>query len=81
MWPAARNCSRRRFLQLLSLSALGSIVNRPFGAIAVPENSSPHFEEIPGNVSGIHWRHIAGLSREMYMPETAGAGCAFIKTI
>src|SRR5207248_1921030 len=62
---------------LLSLSALGSIVNRPFGAIAVPENSSPHFEEIPGNLSGIHWRHIAGLSREMYMPETAGAGCAF----
>jgi hypothetical protein len=35
------------------------------------------FEEIPPTRSGIHFRHVAGLSPEMYLPETEGAGCAF----
>jgi hypothetical protein len=37
----------------------------------------PAFEEIPPAGSGIHWTHVAGLSPQMYMPETAGPGCAF----
>ncbi|MGH9518843.1 MAG: FG-GAP repeat domain-containing protein, partial [Terriglobales bacterium] len=28
--------------------------------------------------SGIHWTHTAGLSPSMYLPETVGAGCAFL---
>jgi len=36
------------------------------------------FEEISSDLSGIHWRHTAGLSAQMYMPETSGAGCAFL---
>jgi hypothetical protein len=38
----------------------------------------PAFEEIPPSASGIRWQHVAGLSPEMYMPETAGPGCAFL---
>ena len=36
------------------------------------------FEEVAPAESGIRWTHVAGLSPEMYMPETAGAGCAFV---
>jgi hypothetical protein len=36
------------------------------------------FEEIPAAVSGIGWRHVAGLTPNMYMPESLGAGCAFL---
>ena len=36
------------------------------------------FEEIPAAKSGITWTHVAGLSPEMYMPETVGPGCAFL---
>jgi len=37
----------------------------------------PAFEEIPPSASGIHWVHVAGLTPEMYVPESLGAGCAF----
>ena len=37
----------------------------------------PLFEEIPSSRSGITWSHTAGLSPDMYLPETVGAGCAF----
>ena len=46
----------------------------PLLAAAAP----PAFEEIPPSVSGIHWKHVAGLSPQMYLPETVGAGCAFL---
>ena len=36
------------------------------------------FEEVPGSVSGIRWVHTAGKSAEKYLPETTGAGCAFL---
>jgi len=36
------------------------------------------FEQVPGSVSGIKWRHVSGRSSEYYLPETAGAGCAFL---
>jgi enediyne biosynthesis protein E4 len=38
----------------------------------------PAFEEIPASASGIQWRHYNGRSAEMYLPETVGAGCAFL---
>ena len=38
----------------------------------------PAFEEIPPSTSGIRWTHVAGLSPEMYLPETIGPGCAFL---
>ena len=36
------------------------------------------FEEIPSSMSGIAWRHANGRSPEYYLPETTGAGCAFL---
>jgi hypothetical protein len=60
--------ARRRFLQLLSTSA---------ASFAAPPEVS-FFEEIPPASSGIHWKHVAGLSSKMYVPETIGPGCAFL---
>jgi enediyne biosynthesis protein E4 len=36
------------------------------------------FTEVPPSMSGITWRHTAGHSPEKYLPETTGAGCAFL---
>ena len=33
---------------------------------------------MPASLSGIKWTHTAGKSAEKYLPETIGAGCAFI---
>ncbi len=58
--------SRRRFLQALGCSGFSAALRPPL------------FEEISPAVSGIHWSHVAGLSPEMYLPETIGPGCAFL---
>jgi len=34
--------------------------------------------EVPPAASGITWRHVNGRSPEYYLPETTGAGCAFL---
>ena len=62
--------SRRRFLRTLEVSAIAPLLSGAAPLQAV-------FEEIPASVSGIHWTHTAGLSAEMYLPETSGPGCAF----
>ncbi|MGA7905840.1 MAG: CRTAC1 family protein [Candidatus Sulfotelmatobacter sp.] len=36
------------------------------------------FEEVSPAASGITWRHTAGHSQQKYLPETTGAGCAFL---
>jgi hypothetical protein len=36
------------------------------------------FEEIPAAKSGISWVHSAAKSPEKYLPESSGAGCAFL---
>jgi hypothetical protein len=36
------------------------------------------FEQIPASSSGITWKHVNGRSPEYYLPETTGAGCAFL---
>jgi hypothetical protein len=36
------------------------------------------FEEVPASASGITWVHTAGKSPEKYLPESSGAGCAFL---
>ena len=46
-------------------------------AQALPEPVYP-FEEIASSTSGISWKHVAGKSPEKYLPETTGAGCAFL---
>jgi enediyne biosynthesis protein E4 len=36
------------------------------------------FREVPAEQSGIHWVHDNAMSPEHYLPETVGAGCAFL---
>jgi enediyne biosynthesis protein E4 len=36
------------------------------------------FEPVPAERSGISWMHVSGRSPEYYLPETTGAGCAFL---
>jgi hypothetical protein len=75
--------TRRRFLQMLGWSGMGGALGgtrvRPAwtGMLGL-RDSRAAFEEIPPSVSGISWTHVAGLSPEMYLPETVGAGCGFI---
>jgi enediyne biosynthesis protein E4 len=66
--------SRRQFLWTLAGTGLAA-VSRPLGALPAPEYP---FEEVASSSSGITWKHMAGKSAEKYLPETTGAGCAFL---
>jgi enediyne biosynthesis protein E4 len=74
--------SRRRFLQVLGSTGMASMLAGPgsLRALALPrrEQSSPAFAEIPASVSGISWAHVNGRSPMAHLPETVGAGCAFL---
>ena len=75
--------SRRGFLRVLTGNLLYLGASHMAGALPqVPDlssASSPYpFVEIPSAASGVSWVHTAGKSVEHYLPETTGAGCAFI---
>ena len=58
---------------------LGAIVGGTvLSRLASAQAASSFFEEVPPSASGIHWTHTAGLSSNMYLPETIGPGCAFL---
>ena len=57
--------------QLAGAACLGNIP--VFGSTSVPT-----FEEVPASKSGITWAHTAGKSEEKFLPESSGAGCAFL---
>ena len=71
--------SRRNFLRTMPAFAggLGQIV-RPGMLAGLAASSQPVFEEIAPAQSGIEWKHVAGMSPEKHLPETSGAGCAFL---
>jgi hypothetical protein len=73
--------SRRQFLWTLASGAAAYVVPRfAFGSLD-NTNVYPHpypFEEVPASQSGITWTHTAGKSPHKYLPETTGAGCAFL---
>ena len=66
---------RRDFLRGISSSVALSTFAR-FSA-ALPQPLYP-FEVVPDSVSGITWKHTAAHSEQKYLPETTGAGCAFL---
>jgi hypothetical protein len=80
--------TRRQFIQGLSIAGAGiwarsvSLSFEPLrgdrAAFATPANPGLLFEEVPSSASGITWRHVNGRSPEYYLPETTGAGCAFL---
>jgi hypothetical protein len=81
--------TRRQFLTALSSSLAGHHGLRllpaswcaaasPRTAEQIPKHTSALFVKVPPTASGIAWRHVNGRSPEYYLPETTGAGCAFL---
>jgi enediyne biosynthesis protein E4 len=69
--------SRRDFLRGSSSLAAYLSLKSFFSNSAIAAPIFP-FEQIPPSKSGITWAHTAGRSPEKYLPETSGAGCAFL---
>ena len=70
--------SRRRFLQSMSFLSGAAISPRLASSLVFAPAAQYAFEEVPPAQSGIKWVHTAGKSPEKYLPETSGAGCAFV---
>jgi len=70
---------RRDFLKsaagALAFPYLAGLV--PGRAFAADASAFP-FSDVPSSASGITWVHTSGLSPEKYLPQSTGAGCAFL---
>jgi enediyne biosynthesis protein E4 len=66
---------RRLFLRGLATTLLSSRLPRFASALS---NAASPFEQVSASLSGIKWTHTAGKSAQKYLPETTGAGCAFV---
>ena len=62
---------------MMAASLSGTLLPRALGSVA-PKAPQPLFVPIPSARSGINWRHTSGRSPNYYLPETTGAGCAFL---
>jgi hypothetical protein len=75
--------SRRKFLRALGGAGFSGVLARA-GILCANSgglqtaSTSPAFEEVSPSASRISWVHSNGRSPEMYLPETVGAGCAFL---
>jgi enediyne biosynthesis protein E4 len=66
---------RREFLRIMG----GALVLPVASRLASATDSDPYpFSEVSASTSGIRFVHTAGLSPEKYLPESTGAGCAFL---
>src|SRR5580698_9589263 len=79
----AETLSRRKLLRNAAALAVASPLHISFLsgvglAASSPGSNLPTFEEISASASGITWFHTAGKSANKYLPETSGAGCAFL---
>jgi hypothetical protein len=72
---SAVSLTRRDLLRGLAASALAGACPRK--SWALPPAEFP-FEQVPTSASGITWKHVNGKSPEKYLPESTGAGCAFL---
>ncbi len=68
--------TRREFLRLSALAGLSPLTARLGGPQIAA--SGPLFVDVPASKSGITWKHENARSPERYLPETVGAGCAFL---
>ena len=74
-----RQPSRRGFLSALAASLPLCVLRKAFPSAAVSHSGTPAlFQPIPATQSGITWKHVNGRSPSYYLPETTGAGCAFL---
>jgi enediyne biosynthesis protein E4 len=67
--------TRRDFL---SRTIAGALLTRGLPLLALPETTQLPFEEVLPARSGIRWVHSSGKSPQKYLPESSGAGCAFL---
>lgn len=67
--------SRREFLSGLAGSVAAAGLSRFAAGTPLPDYP---FEEVLPAQSGITWKHVAAKSPQKYLPETTGAGCAFL---
>ena len=72
--PFLRAASLR---QRLSRSLLFRSLSSSASSSSTPNPPYP-FIEIPSSTSGITFKHTAAHSEQKYLPETTGAGCAFL---
>ncbi len=74
--------SRRLFIDACGSALIGATLEprlaRALSYANPPVSSQAAFEAVPSSKSNINWTHVAGLSNEMYLPETIGPGCAFL---
>jgi hypothetical protein len=70
----SRELSRRQVLR--GLGAFAGLL--PLSSLPLAGAARGIFEEIPASASGIRWVHTAGKSAAKNLPETSGAGCAFL---
>ena len=68
---------RRDFLRSLASSAAAAALPS-FVSAADKANAIPPFSEVPAPSSGINFVHASGKSAQKYLPESTGAGCAFL---
>jgi enediyne biosynthesis protein E4 len=71
----ATQLSRRSFL---SRALAGGLLLPHWPAFASTETVRFPFEQVAPESSGIEWVHTSGKSPEKYLPESSGAGCAFL---
>ena len=77
--------SRRQLLHLLGATSIAAIPQKGILAALAGPASQVHntqspvlFQPLSSAATGITWKHVNGRSPEYYLPETTGAGCAFI---
>src|SRR5437764_6432513 len=67
--------TRRAFV---SNTIAGALLLPRWPAFASSEAAQFPFEQVLPEKSGINWIHSSGKSSEKYLPESSGAGCAFL---
>ncbi|MEA2259806.1 MAG: enediyne biosynthesis protein [Acidobacteriaceae bacterium] len=77
MTAIQKRLSRRYFLRTLAGTAGLAGANASWPRLVEAASIYP-FEEVPASASHITWVHTAGKSPQKYLPETTGAGCAFL---
>ena len=60
------------------LSASASSLALPHYTLGQTTAPTPLFAPVPSEHSGLTWKHVSGRSPDYFLPETTGAGCAFL---
>jgi enediyne biosynthesis protein E4 len=71
--------TRRELIRTFGIAVAGSVLRPTLARCVIPQVvPKPLFVEVPSSASRITWHHVNGRSADYYLPETTGAGCAFL---